>query len=396
MANSNEPYRRLGTNSWQELLDQVNTVLQNPPPGCDPIDTIDGPDPEHKWSKGDIIEVHDRLNTMPGDCFTFQPIPDKWKVSIIEGIEDQLSNAWCDCRDECLPQCSNAQPSAVVTYLGSWETGDCLACIPPAPECSITPYTEQMTFARNAGILASGERGDWDAAYIYYCTKVAQLTILEDELAVLLVELAILVAIAAVACILPLSPACIAAEAAVAAKQAEVDAKEIEIDAKQVEVDAELANANAHLSACNAHGVDSMQYAQDACGYVGCDVCLVGEIGSEPCVDYDCDELGGPCLGKDPVRCCVTWSLTRKQTQLAPFFSEGSWQIVMRGGYSPTGQPYITFVGTGRLPCISGYACSSYGPNACKYGCNGAIYRYEARLTQVFPPATGEECCDDP
>lgn len=97
MANINEPYRRVGTNSWEELLDAVNDKLQNPPDNCDPIDEIDTPEECHRWAKSDIREVHDKLNEMPGDCFDFEDIPDLWKKSIIDDIENQLDNSWCDC-----------------------------------------------------------------------------------------------------------------------------------------------------------------------------------------------------------------------------------------------------------------------------------------------------------
>jgi hypothetical protein len=379
MANSNEPYRRLGTNSWQELLDQVNTVLQNPPEGCDPIATIAGPDPDHKWSKADITEVHDRLDTMPGDCFTFQPLPDKWKVSIITDIEGQLSNAWCDCAGDCIQQCSNARESASVTYLGSWFVDACRPCQPG--ECLQQPSIDLMTQARSEGLFAFFAVSDWSDATVTLCSRQDQLSTLEDELT------ALQLAADAICTIDPLpDPACAAAQAAVAAKQVEVDAKQVEVDAQQAVVDGHLADANAAAAA-------SMQFAQDACtAESACGTCLVGSVGSEPCVDYACNQLGPDCLGKDPTRCCVSWAISRKTTRLTPFFSEGSWQSLMSGGYTPTGQPYIR---SGNFaPCISAYACSAYGgADPCRFDCNGATFNYEARLTQVFPFAGGEECC---
>jgi hypothetical protein len=93
MANTSEPYRRVGSNSWEELLTQVNDVLENPDGGCDPLEPIETPEDPHLWAKEDIQEVHNRLNEMPGDCFEFAEIPDLWKLSIIEDIEGQLENA---------------------------------------------------------------------------------------------------------------------------------------------------------------------------------------------------------------------------------------------------------------------------------------------------------------
>ncbi len=124
MANTNEPFRRVGSNSWKELLDAVNDKLENPPSDteCEPISTIDIPDECHRWSKDDIQEVHDKLNEMPGDCFDFQAIPDLWKKSIIDDVENQLDNAWCDCEAEgCTTDTLDAEKAktGTTTSLGS-------------------------------------------------------------------------------------------------------------------------------------------------------------------------------------------------------------------------------------------------------------------------------------
>lgn len=135
MANSNSPYRRIGANSWQELIDKVNDELQDPPDGCSPIEPIDLPDDCHRWAKSDIREVHDKLNEMPGDCFDFQEIPDLWKVSIIEDIEDQLEDSWCECETCCEP-CENAFSGILEIFLGSeLEGDDCLTPCVDAPPC---------------------------------------------------------------------------------------------------------------------------------------------------------------------------------------------------------------------------------------------------------------------
>ena len=128
MANTNSPYRRVGANSWEELLNQVNDKLENPPNGCEPLEPIEIPDEPHRWAKSDLREVHDRLDEMPGDCFEWKEIPDLWKISSIEEIEDQLENAWCEC-DECWYPCDNAADREE-TFLGSISTddNDCNTC----------------------------------------------------------------------------------------------------------------------------------------------------------------------------------------------------------------------------------------------------------------------------
>lgn len=128
MANTNKPYRRVGSNSWQELLDQVNDKLQNPSSGCEPIEPIETRDPPQRWAKSHVREVHDKLNEMPGDCFEFEEIPDLWKISIIDDIESQLENAWCEC-EECIYPCDNTGDQEEIA-LGSISTGDndCTTC----------------------------------------------------------------------------------------------------------------------------------------------------------------------------------------------------------------------------------------------------------------------------
>jgi len=123
MPNPNKPFRRTGSNSWEELLDKVNDKLQNPPEDtdCEAIDEIDIPDAPHRWAKSDIREVHDALNEMPGDCFNFQEIPDLWRNSTIKDIEDQLDNSWCDCESECTQEDQDAQRAldGTITVLGT-------------------------------------------------------------------------------------------------------------------------------------------------------------------------------------------------------------------------------------------------------------------------------------
>jgi hypothetical protein len=140
MANSTTPYRRTGTNSWKELLDQVNDELRDPPSGCSPIEEIELPDECHRWAVADIEEVHDKLNEMPGECFTFTPLGDceLWRVSLISEIEDQLSESWCDCgQEQCCQPCATYIEETEERFLGS-ASGVGVACqegnCPQAPD----------------------------------------------------------------------------------------------------------------------------------------------------------------------------------------------------------------------------------------------------------------------
>ena len=87
---------------WNNLLDQVNDVITNPPEDTDcediEIDPIPHVGPDHKWSKADIQEVHDKL-CQTCDDISFEPIPTRWKTSIITEIEDAMDEAWCECEE---------------------------------------------------------------------------------------------------------------------------------------------------------------------------------------------------------------------------------------------------------------------------------------------------------
>jgi hypothetical protein len=182
MATSNTPYRRQGINSWKELLDQVNDELQSPPSGCDPIAPIPLPDECHRWAKSDIREVHNKLDEMPGNCFTFQPIPDKWKVSIISDIENQLSEAWCDCGDEqCCEPCPNCQPEGTESEVFIAFFDNDSACCTPASECQMC--TEDFCQHSNCGGAdGAPEYIEWQDKMLECCILQPQIDDLNDEL----------------------------------------------------------------------------------------------------------------------------------------------------------------------------------------------------------------------
>ena len=224
MATSSTPFRRTGANSWEELLDQVNQEFQDPPENtdCDPIDTIPTPDECHRWAKSDIQEVHDKLNSMAHDCFTFQAIPDLWKVSIISDIEGQLSNSWCDCEEDeiCCEPCPNAGSPSTQFLAHFEETGDC--CTPIGPDCQTC--ASDFCFRDVCRPLDDGlnEYAQWGLLKAEFCVLEDEVNDLEEEIATLEAQLA--------AC-----PAGPSGEACRTAKQAEIDAKNSELTAKEDE-----------------------------------------------------------------------------------------------------------------------------------------------------------------
>lgn len=256
MANSNTPYRLTGVNSWEELLDLVNEELENPPENtdCEPIEPIELPDVMHLWSKLDIQEVHDKLNEMPRDCFEFEPIPDLWRVSIIEDIETQLSQSWCDCDSEeiCCEPCPSAGGDEETT-LQSDESEECQT--PCKDPCTSTncerndckPLADQAITALST----------WQNAACDFCECFGEIETLEKELEGLMGQ--------------------------------EAADKQTEIDAKQAECDG-FASAR-----------DS---AQGTLSSVGPQIlkCIQGCVdGGSPCVDL-LTTSGTPIDG-DPITC---------------------------------------------------------------------------------------------
>lgn len=181
MANTNKPYRRVGANSWKELLDQVNDKLENPPSGCDPLEPIEVPDEPHRWAKSDIREVHDRLNEMPGDCFDFEDIPDLWKISIIEDIEDQLENAWCEC-EQCWYPCDNTADREE-TFLGSSSTddGDCTTCGLSQEDNDACRAIYDSEYLPASQALAEA-RSDYNENFLKACDLEEEIEELEEEI----------------------------------------------------------------------------------------------------------------------------------------------------------------------------------------------------------------------
>jgi hypothetical protein len=224
MANTSEPYRRVGSNSWEELLTQVNDVLENPDGGCDPLEPIETPEDPHLWAKEDIQEVHNRLNEMPGDCFEFAEIPDLWKLSIIEDIEGQLENAWCDCEDKC----SNCGPDDDLTSLflhnWTWRTRGS-----GGQEETVVDWPALLHWIEVTDDMISW----YESAAIDLCFFNMDLHELEKDLDVAESELEAAEADRDRVCAEGPSPACTAAEAVVQEKEAEVE--EIEEEIEEVE-----------------------------------------------------------------------------------------------------------------------------------------------------------------
>jgi hypothetical protein len=92
---------------WNDLVRSVNEILQNPPPDtdCDPLPALEEVGEKHRWSKADIQAMQDALKATCPDI-SFSPIPQLWKQSILDEINEAIGQAWCNCEDDndCTPE----------------------------------------------------------------------------------------------------------------------------------------------------------------------------------------------------------------------------------------------------------------------------------------------------
>jgi len=123
--------------------------------------------------------------------------------------------------------------------------------------------------------------------------------------------------------------------------------------------------------------------------------------GTEPITNKTCDELPPDCLGGHiPTslhRCRAAWSVQIKSHIYYEGGGEwhGDWTYAIGGGYTQSGQAYIT-----GMPSCGGvpyYWCAAYGPgDPCEFvgGCH-SYQVLEVQLTRAYPEPTpeGETCC---
>jgi hypothetical protein len=87
---------------WNDIIQRINNLSQNPPEGCDSLDPLDEVPENHKWSVGDIVAIRDRLLEICEDNVfeveLFSPTGTaKWTQSIIDEINAAIEAGWCGC-----------------------------------------------------------------------------------------------------------------------------------------------------------------------------------------------------------------------------------------------------------------------------------------------------------
>ena len=113
MATSGSPYKR--TADWNEqIIQKINELAEE----CE-IDPLEEVDECHKLGKSDIQQAQDKLKEIC-DENTFGPIPDKWKVSTIQELEDAIAAGEC-CEEDC-PTCDFQLDESVTVPTGSTGT----------------------------------------------------------------------------------------------------------------------------------------------------------------------------------------------------------------------------------------------------------------------------------
>lgn len=375
MATSASPYRRIGVNSWEELLNQVNDKLQNPPSGCDPIPTIDTPASPHRWAKSDVREVHDKLNEMPGDCFNFQEVPDLWKVSIIDDIESQLSNSWCDCEKPCCEPCSNAGDNVtqflttVNTNLACDDLGSNL-CKPSGCEFD-NLFAAAQTYRQNRNL--------WASSACNYCGCLDELDDLEDELADL--------EDAKDAC-----PAGPSGDACRSALDPQIIAKQNEISSKETECDGFLStreNAKSLMLLGKEQTFAAVEFCILHPDYPPCTDLL--DNGEPSPITDDCENLQPQCCGCDPTDCKVEWNLLRRTRvtsgPLAGFV--GNYSEVADGEYNPVDGTPVVFTWSAGCCIVPQFSCASTDCSSATCT-NNFVYDFELILDYAndFPAFT--------
>ncbi len=364
MANSSSPFRRTGENSWEDLLNQVNFELQNPPEDtdCEPIDEIPTPEPCHRWAKSDIREVHDKLDEMDTDCFDFEDIPDLWKVSIITDIESQLPNAWCDCDDDeiCCEPCSNARdlPTFVIEFLGSFPKGG--LCCTPASSCPTCKFLNDPgpTVACAEDICDELEQPeeiyqDFVVAHGERCVLDNEVEALEDELEALEDAKAACIENAntpeeVIACQATFDP--------------QIDAKQTELDEKKTERDAKIAEENGLKGEYVAAGQAREECYIDCASTCGSTGGALEELGPTSGPGFD-DTCIDPCCGNVVGDCRVSWSLRMRQSNDFKPNDFGPFASRIGGFYDADGTVVVTFHASPFCYCLPdefGCACTRF------------------------------------
>jgi hypothetical protein len=118
---------------WNDIIQRVNDLAQNPDPGCDPVDPLEEVEAPHIWKVQDVEDVRDKLMEIC-DENEFEAELEYWKQDIIDEIEEAIDNGWCNCE-----KCQAEDITDVIFSYGNsacpeirpWDCNETDPCVPP-------------------------------------------------------------------------------------------------------------------------------------------------------------------------------------------------------------------------------------------------------------------------
>jgi len=423
MVETSIPWRRDGPNSWNDLVQRVNDVLENPPDNtdCEPIAPLPEVDECHQWTTQDITDMQDALKlACDTNEFTLVIPCDKWKKSIIDEIETAIVTGFCDCNplDECAPPCDNQGPKEE-RFLLSEKIG---------PSCTEDPFLSCPIEATNSFTLSAAytvAETAFTTSLSELCVLIEEVTKLEEELVVLQDKLNELTELRDIECdIDPESATCLTLTQQVDDKQTEVDDKQTELDNKIIERDDKAAEETTNRSDMIAAAADTVNNALNAVAF-GRDLSEIELVVASPGVPWTNFECADPlkiptCFG--PVNeCQATWVLRRQTVfitriaaigglggscecrPLEPLCAQGQCLsfVRARGTYTVDGSlvvfPFPDCLGRPTILCNCGFnqkACDLLCDNLCSHIIGSVDSTSEWKLFITPPEVRGNEACN--
>jgi hypothetical protein len=355
---------------WNDLIDEVNDTLENPPSeDCGSVESLEHVDENHIWRKSDIREVQDRISETCEDI-TWDAIPALWKQSIIDEIREKLGEAWCDC--DCTQPCGDAgfteQNVQVVTANGCHKNP--AKCYSPCYDWyAIRSQVESL--AIDIGRACSR----YDDYFVMWCNAKKQVEEWQSKVDAQQ-------EVVSQVCGQPDSEsACAQAQMLLDLYQDQVDfwtqqrdEYEAEKDSYKQQADDYAAQQSGIITGVSCEGERNMWSMVEAMNH--------------PWSDQDCDSIPPGWYGGGPMRCRGQWSLTMNGS------GGEQWSLLGYGFFTPNGKPWTNNVpnspmaGTYSVLCC-GSDCGSDPNSLCA---NPPTLSYTYRTIATSLPSAFPEC----
>lgn len=344
---------------WNDIIQRINDLVQNPDSGCDTLTPLDEVDPNHIWTKQDVIDVRDKLQEICNEN-TFNEVLRLWSQVVIDEINEAIDNGWCGCSDR-----------EVIEW--NFTTHGCT---------TTTPSCAAQNDAADLGNQAEAAAYIYKAKWRLYCTDLWYIDCLNEKIESLTQQLTTLEAYRDQVCEEGPPSACEAAQDDVDAKQDELDAANEALDQAEEDRDQHEEEATEQRNICNAKAAACWAIINNLPG-----ISLVSDIGVHPWVNFKC--RGGWTVAQLRIVTHFPWGDSETLTPTT----------IAGGGYSPDGTPYT------RAHLIHGFECLSRSPYTCSGDCEHMVCNvdypyccdntYYMRTGQTKPNCS-QECEDDP